>query len=263
VVRIHWSYTNAAGQFVDSWCSGSLIGNGLVLTAGHCVYSNLRDGLNGPEHTGFINYYNLASYTVVPGEFGADDTTNIRSTPHGNFGAWTVKNMWTTGEYASTSNGGDWGLIELNPDANGNYPGQSAGTVQAIWDQPTIHELYSMGYPLGGAFEDDPATYGGGFFQYFCNTLWTNDIATNPDGSWDNYFALAVQPCGETAGASGGPVFTDTNNAGGAWKIVGVNNRAPAPDPATDLGTEMISFYLNDAFGGFYTDVINQINQGS
>jgi hypothetical protein len=259
VVRIHWSYTDPQGQVQHRVCSGSLIGNGLVLTAGHCVYSNQHDGADSTtgEGTGFVNYFDLRTYEIVPGEAGYTSD----GSPRGSYGTWSVKNMWTTSEYASVSLGGDWGLIELSPDANGNYPGPSTGTYNAIWSQPTIHELYSIGYPTAAGFGQ--AQYGFGYFQYHCNTVWDaqTDVWHDPTNPYNNYFPMDISPCAETGGASGGPVFTDTDNNGGNWTIVGVNNRGPRVT-GTQFSTDMMSFYFDDNFGSFYNYVVSQITQG-
>jgi hypothetical protein len=239
VVRIYWNCSNPSDGTTCSRCSGSMIAKGLVLTAGHCVYSNYRDGDVG-DNTGFVGYYNAATYYVVPGN--------------------TLVNGQTTADYGTNDlMGGDWGIIELNPNAEGYYPGDYSGigTFTATWDQPTVDQLYSIGYPTAGAFSQ--AAYGLGNLQYFCNDTWSSatDAETDPV-NFGNYYGMVVQPCGETGGASGGPVFTDVN---GGWTIVGVNNRAPEPD-AQGFGTYMLSYYFNDAFGALWNYVIQQVNAG-
>jgi hypothetical protein len=81
------------------------------------------------------------------------------------------------------------------------------------------------------------------------------------DGSspYGGYYGLLLDPCGETAGSSGGPVFTDVN---GGWTIVGVNNRAPAA-AANGLGVHMLSWWLDQAFGDFWNDVVQQVRAGA
>lgn len=249
VVKIYWTHPSRQFGTSESVCSGSMIARGLVLTAGHCVYSN---GPDGSPDSGFVNYYDLSTYRIAPGQYL--DDTGQRVFAHG---VWTVKNMWTTGTYAGGSLGGDWGLIELNPDAQGGYPGDAVGTFNATWNQPTINHLYSTGYPLDGGFRQ--ATYGSGNLQFYCDDVWSQSDAQT-DASYGNSYAMLVNPCQETGGASGGPVFTDTANG---WTIVGVNNRSPdLADHNASFGQYMISFYFDDDFGTFWNSVIAQVNQG-
>ena len=87
VVRIYWTTPG-----FDHFCSGTVITRGLILTAGHCVYSNPTDGQ--PEN-GFTGYYDVTTYSIVPG----NTLTNGRRVAP--YGGWTVKSMWTTATYAS------------------------------------------------------------------------------------------------------------------------------------------------------------------
>jgi hypothetical protein len=228
-----------------------MIKNGIVLTAGHCVYSNYKDGDIG-DQTGFVGYYKPTTYYVVPGNTWA----NGKSTAP--YGVWTVKNMWATQDYASGLLGGDWGLIELNPNSNGQYPGDAGvPAYDATWDQPTIDQLYSIGYATAGGFSQ--AQYDFGNWQYFCDDTWSSGADAMTDtANFGNYYGMVIQPCEETGGASGGPVFTDVS---GGWTIVGVNNRGVTG--SNGFGTYMLSWYLNDAFGAFWTDVIQQVNAGA
>ncbi len=253
VVRIYWNCTDPSNGSTCSRCSGSMIATGLVLTAGHCVYSNYRDGDVG-DKTGFVGYYDASTYFVIPGN------TLVNGTPTAPYGVWTVRHMWTTASYGTDDLlGGDWGLIELNRNAQGQYPGDvGIGAFTASWDEPTIGQLYSIGYPTDGFFSAS-LTNGLGNYQYFCDDNWNPATDSETDATnFGSYYGLVVQPCEETGGASGGPVFTDAN---GSWTIVGVNNRAPSPNDQ-GLSSYMLSFYFNDSFGAFWQDVVNQINAG-
>lgn len=253
IVKIFWTFTNpTTGQHFVSQCSGAMIAVGLVLTAGHCVYSNAVDGQ--PE-TGFMGYYDPSTYTIVPGE------TLVNGQPTGPYGTWQVKNMWTTNNYSNNTNGmvgGDWGIIELSPNSSGSYPGTFVGEYRAEWGVPSITQLTSIGYPVAGAFS--APQNGGGLLQFYCeNNLTSADLVTDPT-YFGGYTAMVMQPCQQTAGASGGPVFAED---GGRLVIVGVNNRGAPLATSTSFGTEMLlSFYFDDGFGTFWNSIIGYVNAG-
>jgi hypothetical protein len=245
VVRIYWhaksGYTN--------WCSGSILTRGLILTAGHCVYSNAHDGL--PEW-GYTGYYQPATYTIVPGN-GSNGSGGATAP----YGTWGVKNMWTTQAYTDNVLGADWAIIETNPHVDGTFPGDVAGTLSAYWSQqfPSGSELYSTGYPASGIFLQ--ADYGGGNLQYFCDDQWNLDTLT--DSSFGNYYGMNLLPCEENGGASGGPVFYHAGTSD--WRIVGVNNRGRSASGG-QYGANMLSFWLDSRFGSFWNEVVADVNAG-
>lgn len=251
VVRIYWTVTRPNGSTYSSECSGSVLTKGLILTAGHCVYSNVPDGEQG-DGTGFAGYYDPTTYVIVPGNTVQN---GVAAAP---YGEWTVKSMWTTADYAYNGVGGDWGIIEVNPNSEG-WPGDVVGTVAAEWDQTLIDDLYSVGYSASGAFLQ--SQYGGGNKQFYCENTWSpSDSQT--DASYEGYYAMLLQPCEADGGASGGPVFTYTPNG---WMVVGVNNRGAPRIPygdTTSVGQYMMSFWLDDRFGQFWNYVVNQVNAG-
>ena len=56
--------------------------------------------------------------------------------------AWPAKQVWVTNGWANNDPGVDWGLMELQPDSNGNYPGDTVGNFVA---QSNI--TYNIGAP--------------------------------------------------------------------------------------------------------------------
>jgi V8-like Glu-specific endopeptidase len=237
-----------------STCSGTMVTRGLVLTAGHCVYSNPVDGM--PEN-GFTGYYGISNYWVVPG----NDETN--GTPTAPYGYWSVRNMWTTPTYTGKSSiGSDWGVIEVSPNAQGQFPGDVVGAAKAQWDDtiPLHSTVYLTGYPASGLFRQP--TYDHGNKQYFCSESW--DQAQDSSSLYGSSWAMLFQPCQMNGGASGGPVFYDDPSTG--WVIVGVNNRGKStssvPNDPKAYGRAMISFWLDDAFGSFWNAVVAQVNAG-
>ncbi len=247
VVRIYWHAKSGYTNF----CSGTMLTRGLILTAGHCVYSNDADGR--PEN-GYSGYYAPGTYTIVPGNTVRDGT------PTAPYGQWSVHNMWTTQDYADGILGGDWGIIETDPNASGQYPGDVVGTFAAYWDQHFAQgaELYLTGYPASGAFT--LSQYGAGNLQYFCDETWDNTRLAHPSFG-DAYYGMDFAPCEMNGGASGGPVFL---RAGASdWRIVGVNNRGGSVGTGTDaVGGDMMSFWLDDTFGSFWSTVVGLVNQG-
>ena len=73
--------------------------------------------------------------------------------------------MWTTDDYANGVLGADWGLIELNPDSAGGYPGDAVGEVSATWSLTGLSgdEFWLTGYPTAGNW--GLPSFGGGLRQ--------------------------------------------------------------------------------------------------
>jgi hypothetical protein len=227
-----------------------MILRGVVLTAAHCVWDDGEESHTAPHA------YQLTDgwMQIAPG----NEVVNGQNTFP--YGVWNVVSAYIPPAYkaattAATDISSDWALIVVAPDAAGRYPGDITGTVSATWGLPGINSstpLYALGYPASGVFRQ--ATYNWGENQYFCES-YLNDVYTLGVAYWLDY------ACEMTGGASGGPVYAQTSD--GSWTIVGVVNRGRNSDTsATYYGTDMLSIWMDDRFGSFYTASVNAIQAG-
>lgn len=208
------------------YCTGTLIARGVVLTAGHCVYSNgemLKD----------VAFY--------PGSSWATGTTDFYPT----YGGWRGKSWWVPRGWVNGDRGMDWGLIELYPNEQGLYPGddERIGSWTATANIRFVEggRLYVVGYPSAGVF----AQLNGGYGQVFCDTDtkldWTVAAGSNVFLSYE---------CTMSRGASGGPVFVQLRDD--SWTIGGVVNQAY---PNGDYPTVLQSAYFDNRLLDFYHSV--------
>ena len=236
-------YTNHAGE--RGHCSGSVLLSGVILTAGHCIYSNAtQDG------DGIVGYYAPNTIYVVP------DNRWINAQQTSPYGYWTARRTWTTNAYANGVLGADWGLIEVLPNAAGQYPGAIVGEVNAVWNHavPYNAHMYLTGYPISGQF--GLPQYGVGNHQAYCNVTRQGEISNHP--SFGNFVGINAGGCFMTGGASGGPQFIERQD--GTWAVVAVNNRGEMT--AEGVGANMIGFHLDQDFGDFYNAVVALIAAG-
>jgi V8-like Glu-specific endopeptidase len=246
------SYYHGPGNSVPygGWCSGAFIGNGLFLTAAHCLYD---DGESG----GRPGAYDKSKMTVVPG-----NTVSAQGTPASNQGTYAVAENYFPVGYMQGDTSLDWGITLVRPNAAGYYPGQYTGTYTATAGVtlPAGAPIYSVGYPASGLFRTPNYFYGAG--QYFCNNTfdgngwWDYGNAANrlDAGVWVYY------TCEMTGGSSGGPVFTRFAN--GAWSVFGVVNRGQDTRAQTAFYTGIVQLtsMFDNRFTEFYNSVLNSIN---
>ena len=251
----------AIGRFYlngQGWCSGTLVLRGVVLTAGHCIYANGVD--RAPDGTS-NHYYDFHNMVFTPGNRinPSDPFTGLTS-----FGNWTVKNMWTTTAWQGNDQTRDWALVELNPDANGKYPGDTTGTFPVYYGMQ-LHvgqQLQAIGYPASYLFASTQFFTGNG--QFFVTSSITDSAGCASGISCASVFVKYDSVM--TGGSSGGPIFyLDSDNQ---WKLSGVVNRGltkcqcNAP-PNNDYGLWQLTAYMDSTLNDFYADVINQIRAGA
>jgi V8-like Glu-specific endopeptidase len=234
------------------WCSGSFIGNGLFLTAAHCLYDTGQEG-------GAVGAFDKSRMFVVPG-----NTVDSFGAPASAQGTYAVAENYYPVGYAQGDTSLDWGITVVRPDAQGRYPGQSTGTYTAYAGVtlPPGAPIHASGYPASGIFGTASYFYGSG--QYFCNGTfdgdgwWQRGTAANrlDAGTWVYY------SCEMTGGSSGGPVFTQFRD--GSWGLFGVVNRGrDTRERQRDyVGIYQLTSMFDDRFLDFYNQVVNIVNGG-
>ena len=252
-------YTNplmpAVGRFYweprGGWCSGTLVRRGIVLTAAHCLYADQHSG----KDFGTTNFYmqDRGAVDFVPGNYASGGQGQAP------YGVWRATRSWVPQGWAATGasqdQGLDWGIVELAPDANGNYPGDTVGSWSAYWNAqlPVGTHFYNVGYPASGAFNTAEWNFGNG--QYFCDSTW-DGLNDNGGALSGNSFTIVNTPCYMNGGSSGGPVFAEFND--GSWGIVGVNNLADSAGNAPGrFATTNFTFWMDDRFGQFWNSIFN------
>jgi Trypsin len=193
-------------------CSGSLVGPGVVLTAAHCLYNNqMMDGPDG---------YLQGPFSFVPGQTAlGPEWGHVPTQPYGTYYA---RNWWVTSWWANGDPGYDWGLILLEPDPNGNYPGTTLGWwgmyPNLRYGTSQFGEL--IGYPRDGIFSTFAFSLGNS--QYFVDASWDQQVQ-NPAMSRTNNAMVAWQ-ASMTGGVSGGVELLQL--ADGSYGIGGVLNQS-------------------------------------
>lgn len=241
VVRL-WNKNPATGQYYGN-CSGTIVRQGIILTAGHCLYDLGTSSWSGdarPGNCGII---------AVP-------ANNINGTFP--YKAWCVDRLWVPDRYQAGDYGYDWGIAYVAPDADGKFVGSYTGIWNAYWTArfPYGTHLWKIGYPAEGMFSDAAGYFGNG--QRYCDNIWSGE-----NWDWDDSmsgYVIMISPCDMNGGSSGGPAlvyFGDRNE----WGLVGVNNFAHrGPQPAQQ-GLDGGSVYFDDRFGEFWNQTIAEINQ--
>lgn len=191
------------------YCTATVIGLDLVLTASHCAV----DTENGRK---------LQTFYFLPDSYYDANATDLAGNASP-YGIWTATHYWVPPAFSAagqigTESGWDWGndhtIIQFAP-LNGHYLSQIVGTASATWNinYTGAAREYVVGYPKAGLWQRPDFFYGDS--QYYCDTQYGGYYAA---GSGYQIWA----PCSMTAGSSGGPWFVLLSD--GSWTIGGVTS---------------------------------------
>lgn len=126
-----------AGQKTGALCSGSLVGEDLVLTAGHCVIDLPEYGC---AHMKIAFGYDSRPDGSTPDELPARDVYSCRE---------VVARYVDSESEAAAPKGGDYALIRLDREVTGRRPLRLRRSGEISTGAP----LFVMGHPLGLPFK--------------------------------------------------------------------------------------------------------------
>jgi len=199
---------------VGSFCSGTVIDEYHVLTAGHCVYSSTKN-VTGVDNNGDPIYgapeWEDGPLTVRPATDSHNSTTQVF--PYSKVGVELARiyESWYNNEYRRD----DFAVLTLNRSV-GTYTGTVDYTAydrgDAAYDQAAVVGYPGDRDPYPSLWEDDgSASVGWGPVRGSCN------IGGSLLGCYDQIMTYELDTGG---GQSGSPVL---NNDGGQWETVGVH----------------------------------------
>lgn len=232
---VMWRYLNGQWQRVSS-CSGTSVGNNMVLTAAHCLRDQNKAGY---EYFSFIP--GLYGSTMPNGEWFAPQS---RAYAH-----------QTYFDLANVNNSAavllDYALIKFDPYYNNGYGlTASVSSFGILMDQnPVGRSVYNVGYPVEGYYSSanngwcDLAS--AWCYPYACQST-IQGTAQVDTGWWMIGFG-----CDGNGGISGSGVFTELN---GSWYVLTVNDyggdnrdRNGQECPATQR--HVCSWYMRNSWG--------------
>ncbi|MGC2373658.1 MAG: hypothetical protein WA484_07265 [Solirubrobacteraceae bacterium] len=253
-------FRDELGKIVVGHCTGTMITDRLLITAGHCLYSNSltssSDGFSGA----MIEHEQL--WFAADESFGGERTPASGqdvATASANAPYYFLKivRSWVPSCWQSGDGGCDYGIAEVEPYSDGSYVGSYTGTYPLMWGWSVSdgQQFYLMGYPASQYFGTAAANYGD--TPYYCDHRYDQahlTTAENPGIAWlgTGYYIYA-KGCPMTGGFSGGPVFTQGSN--GTWYIGGVDNIYDNDGSSNGFASYNGFNYWTSVFGQFLCGV--------
>lgn len=212
-----------------SGCTGTVVGRSLVLTAGHCVYTQ-GSGYHKEIH-------------FVPGAKQSGTSYTMPS------GRWDATRWWTPSGFRNGDWSLDFALIEIAPQ-NGVQIGDKLGWYGVSYGASAFSSgrTYLAGYPSSGWFASEGRN---GFSQYACDSTYdANQQVGSGYRLWSGCFM--------NRGASGGPWFVPVN---GQWSVAGVtstcdgDNMIDATHYCDPWSNRLSTAYFNERILQFWNSV--------
>lgn len=184
-------------------CSGTAVtdgtigGDSLILTAGHCVYDESGDGAFVTNFAFMPDFDNSSTGSAL----------DCDSTP---YGCWTAKAMVTSSAWATAGDfDDDYAFVVVgNGGHNGSTSLEATVGVQGIaFNQTHPTAVYAFGYPHASPYDGTDLTYCSG-----------TDI-DDPYG-----FTTYGLKCDMTGGSSGGGWYIDFNESTGSGTLTSLNS---------------------------------------
>jgi hypothetical protein len=217
-------------------CSATVISNGFILTAGHCVYN--PDRRQYPFAAGFI-----------PGMTWADASN--RDSIQQPWGVWRAcdRCWWVPQSFRDELQLGlDFAVLKLEPQ-NGQWIGQKVGSWSALTNigYGENSKLWITGYPSNGYWASAQGFHGRG--QWACQVTIDGAYQVEQSG-----YALWA-PCSMNQGASGGPWFVYLQD--GRVVVGAVTSRCydNTGNKCSPYAQHMLGTYLGSNFGEFWESI--------